>query len=77
MIEQIQTTTSRSGTKVHSIADTDKGVPYCAVHVNTDGDYWLTVYGRYSFAFSAHSKILEVVKPTGKNITAEMFYKKH
>ncbi|HDS0644919.1 TPA: hypothetical protein QDV94_000637 [Escherichia coli] len=77
MFEQIQTTTSRSGTKVHYIADTDKGVPYCAVHVNTDGDYWLTVYGRYSFAFSAHCKILEVVKPTGKNITPGKCFTKH
>ena len=77
MIEQIKSTTNVTGTKVHYIADTAKGVPYCAVHVNTDGDYWLTVYGGYSFARPAHSKILEAVKPTGKDITAEKYFTKH
>lgn len=77
MIEQITTAEGRTGTKVHFIADREKGVPYCAVHVNKDGNYWFTVYGRYSFALSAHSKILKVVQPTGKNITVEKCFTKH
>ena len=78
MIEQIKTTTAnRTGTVSHFISDDSRGVPYCAVNVNTNGDYWLTVYGSYSFGRSAHRKILDKVKPTGKDITAEKFYQKH
>lgn len=76
MIEQIKTTTANvTGTVSHFISDESRGVPYCAVHVNKNGDYWLTAYGSYSFGRSAHQKILDKVQPMGKNITAEMFNK--
>lgn len=62
MIEQIKTTTANvTGTISHFISDESRGVPYCAVHVNKNGDYWLTAYGSYSFGRSAHQKILDKV----------------
>ncbi|WAE76873.1 hypothetical protein vBEcoMphAPEC6_00080 [Escherichia phage ph0011] len=77
MIEQIKSTSANvTGTVSHFTSDESRGVPYCAVHVNTEGNYWFTVYGSYSFGRPGHQKILDKVQPTGKNITAEMFYKK-
>lgn len=76
MIEQIKSTTPNvNGNVSHFIGDNERGTPYAAVTVQPNGDYWFTVYGSYSFGRSAHDKILQVVKPTGKNITAEKFYK--
>ncbi|BDU12390.1 hypothetical protein [Escherichia phage phiWec186] len=77
MIGQIKSTKSNvNGNVSHFIGDNERGTPYAAVTVQPNGDYWFTVYGSYSFGRSAHDKILQAVKPTGKNITAEKFYKK-
>ncbi|AGD81028.1 hypothetical protein CLBP1_0.15 [Escherichia phage CLB_P1] len=77
MINQIKTTKSNvNGNVSHFIGDNERGTPYAAVTVQPNGDYWFTVYGSYSFGRPAHDKILQAVKPTGKNITAEKFYKK-
>lgn len=78
MIEQIKTTKPNfNGDVSHFIGDNERGTPYAAVTVQPNGDYWFTLYGSYSFGRSAHEKILQVVKPTGKNITAEKYFTKH
>lgn len=67
-----QTTKSNvNGNVSHFIDDNERGTPYAAVTVQPNGDYWFTVHGSYSFGRPAHDKILQAVKPTGKNITAE------
>lgn len=74
MIEQIQTTLSKRGFTSYWIPDITKGVPYAAVNVNASGDYWLTLYGVLCFENHAHSKIISIVNPTGKNITMDIYY---
>ncbi len=75
MIEQIKSTKPNvNGNVSHYVGDNERATPYAAVTVQPNGDYWFTVYGSYSFGRSVHAKILEEVKPTGRNITAEKFY---
>lgn len=66
-------TQGKSGTRVYSSIDEDRGVPYCSVFVNQDGDYWFTVYGALSFKRSDHDRILEKCSPIGKDITAKLY----
>lgn len=77
MMEQIKRAEANyNGNVIYFVKDNEKGVPYAAVTVQPDGDYWLTVYGVYSFGRLVHDKILKVAKPAGKDITAEKFFKK-
>lgn len=69
-------TQGKHGTNIYSSIDEDRGVPYCSVFVNQDGDYWCTVYGALSFKRSDHDRILEKALPTGKDITADLYYRK-
>lgn len=71
-----KTETGTNGITAYFTADTTRGVPYCSVFVNEAGDYWFTVYGSLSFGRSDHTRILEEIKPAGKNITAQKHFKK-
>ena len=74
MMEQIKRAEAINGNVIYFVNSNEKGVPYAIVQPN--GDYWLTVYGAYSFGRPVHDEILKVAKPTGKDITAEKFFKK-
>lgn len=76
MMEQIKRVEAANGNVGYFVDDNENGVPYAAVIVQPNGDYWLTVYGAYSFGRPVHDEILKVAKPTGKDITAEKFFKK-
>lgn len=76
MMEQIKRVEAANGNVGYFVDDNENGVPYAAVIVQPNGDYWLTVYGAYSFARPVHDKILKVANPTGEDITAEKFFKK-
>lgn len=74
MMEQIKRVEAANGNVGYFVDDNENGVPYAAVIVQPNGDYWCTVYGAYSFGRPVHDKILKVANPTGKNITAEKFF---
>lgn len=74
MMEQIKRAEAINGNVIYFVSNNEKGVPYAAVIVQPDGDYWFTIYGSYSFGRPVHDRILKVANPTGKNITAEKFF---
>lgn len=76
MIEQIKNQTAKNGNITYWIGDSVNDIPYTAVTVQPDGNYYLSVYGHPCFARSSHDKILKHCKPSGKNITVERYYNK-
>jgi hypothetical protein len=76
MDQFLSTKSKTDGSILHYNVDTEKGVPYCGLHVGENGDYWCTVYGALSFPRSSHTRMIEKYKPIGKDITAKKFYGK-
>ena len=75
MLEQIKTTAPNvNGSISYYIADLEKQVPYTAVTVLENGDYYLTIYGSLCSRQPSHYRLLEFCKPTGEDITVQKYY---